>query len=149
VNPNSARTCNNLARAYLTAPTALRDVAAALPLAEKAMRLTGGSASCRNTMGLAYYRAGRYCEAVEVLRPNLEHQDETLLAFDLYILAMSHHRLGEAARARDYYTWAVRWVDATVRWAQGQRSIDPAFLDELAAFRAEAEGLLEIGRKND
>ena len=58
---------------------------------------------------MAYYRAGRYREAVEVLRPNLESQADKGLAFDLYFLAMSYHRLGETARARDYYDWAVRW----------------------------------------
>ena len=71
----------------------------------------------RNTLGVAYYRAGRYREAVEVLRPNLEKQEDRGLAYDLYFLAMSHHRLGEAARARDYYDWAVRW-------AQVQRDLD-------------------------
>ena len=64
----------------------------------------------RNTLGVAYYRAGRYREAVDVLRPNLESQDDRSLAFDLYFLAMSHHCLGEAARARDYFDWAVRWT---------------------------------------
>ena len=30
----------------------------------------------RNTLGVAYYRAGRYREAVEVLRPNLDEQED-------------------------------------------------------------------------
>ena len=55
---------------------------------------------------------------------------------------MSHHRLGEAARARDYYDWAVRWV-------QVQRDLKPEHLEELTAFRAEAEELLGIDRKKD
>ena len=75
---------------------------AALPLAEKAVRLARRSAVYRNTLGVAYYRAGRYREAAEVLRPNLGTQEDKDLALDLYFLAMSHHRLGEAARARDY-----------------------------------------------
>src|SRR5262249_34337379 len=70
-DPDSAPACNSLAWVYLTAPEALRDVAAALPLAENAVRLESGSAFFRNTLGVAYYRAGRYREAVEVLRPNL------------------------------------------------------------------------------
>ena len=41
-DPDSAQACNNLAWAYLTAPEALRDVEAALPLAEKAVRLARG-----------------------------------------------------------------------------------------------------------
>ena len=141
-DPDSAQACNNLAWAYLVAPEALRDVAAALPLAEKAARLAAGNAAYRNTLGLAYYRAGRYREAVDVLRPNLAGQSDRSLAYDLYVLAMSHHRLGEVARARDYYDWAVRWVPA-------QRDIDAVRLADLAVFRAEAEELLGIGRSDD
>ena len=136
-NPESAVVCNNLAWAYLAAPEALRDVKAAVPLAEKASRLAPENAVCRNTLGVAYYRAGRYREAVETLRPNLESQVEGSLAYDLYFLAMSHHRLGETARARDYYDWAVRWT-AT------QQGLSAVHAKELKMFRAEVEELLGI-----
>src|SRR5262249_49777398 len=121
--PNAALTCNNLAWAYLTAPEALRDVPAALPLAAKAVQLAPKSAEFRNTLGVAYYRAGRYREAVEVLRPNVEKEDDRFLAYDLYFLAMIYHRLGETARARDYYDWAVRWVSM-------QQDLKPDILEE-------------------
>jgi uncharacterized protein HemY len=118
----------------------LRDVKAALPLAEKAVRLAARNALYRNTLGMAYYRAGRYREAVETLRPNLDKQDDIGLAFDLYFLAMSHHRLGETARARDYYDWAARWTRA-------QPGRSAAHREELTAFRSEAEELLGIEKK--
>ncbi len=124
------------------APPALRDVDAAVPLAEKAVRLAPSNAIYRNTLGVAYYRAGRCREAVEVLRPNVDKQADKLLAHDLYFLAMSHHRLGETARARDCYDWAVRWVSM-------QRDLPPENLEELTAFRAEAEEQLGIDRKKD
>jgi tetratricopeptide (TPR) repeat protein len=139
-DPDNPKACNGLAWAYLTAPEALRDVKAALPLAEKAVRLSAGSAVYRNTLGVAYYRAGRYREAVEMLRPNLDSQEDWALASDLYFLAMSHHRLGETARARDYYDWAVRWTRA-------QRGLSAGQLEELTGFRAEAEELLGIEKK--
>jgi WD40 repeat protein len=140
VKPNSAEACDGLAWAYLTAPVELRDVKAALPLAEKAVRLAAGNTNYLNTLGVAYYRAGLYREAVELLRANLEKQEDRVLAIDLYFLAMSQHRLGEAARARDYFDWAVRW--ACVR-------PPPAGDDEeeLTAFRAEAEEVLAIKKK--
>ena len=141
-NPDSAQACNALAWAYLTAPEELRNLEAALALAEKAARLDPGNANSRNTLGVAYYRAARYREAAEVLRPNLQRQDDGGLSVDLYFLAMSHHRLGEAARARDYYDWAVRW-------AKVQRGLAAKALEELTAFRAEAEELLAIDRKKD
>jgi serine/threonine protein kinase/WD40 repeat protein len=136
-NPNASWTCNNLAWAYLLAPEALRDVKAAVPLAEKAARQDSTNTVYRNTLGVAYYRVGRYREAVEVLRPNVEKEADWALAYDLYFLAMSHHRLGEKARARDYYDWAVRWVSL-------QKDLTPGRLAEFAALRAEAEELLEI-----
>jgi WD40 repeat protein/serine/threonine protein kinase len=136
--PGSALSCNNLAWAYLTAPESLCDVKAALPLAEKAVRLAPGNANYRNTLGVAYYRAGRYREAVAILRSNLAHQQDSALAWDLYFLAMSLHRLGEAARARDYYDWAFRWT-ASWRLSAGRR-------EELSFFRAEAERVLGIDR---
>lgn len=134
-NPGSPAACDTLAWAYLTAPDRLRDVTAAVPLAEKADRLEPGSAIYRNTLGLAYYRTGRYADAVRTLRPNLGGQGDEALAHDLYVLAMSHHRLGEPARARDYYDWAVRWANA-------QRDLPDGYAEELAAFRAEAAELL-------
>jgi serine/threonine protein kinase/WD40 repeat protein len=139
-NPDNASACNNLAWVYLTGPTELRDVPAALPLAENAVRLAGGSANYRNTLGVAYYRSGRYRETVATLRAKLDKQADQTLAFDLYFLAMSHQRLGEAARARDYFDWAVRWTGA-------QPSLAGAYVEQLAAIRAEAEELLGTDKK--
>jgi hypothetical protein len=141
-NPNAAAACNALAWTYLTAPEALRDLPAALSLAEKTVQLAPKPAIYRNTLGVAYYRAGRYREAVEALRPNLETEDESALAYDLYFLAMSHHRLGETARARDYYDLAVRWVSLP-------RDLKPEQREELTSFRSEAADLLRIERKKD
>jgi serine/threonine protein kinase/WD40 repeat protein len=135
--PEDARACNNLAWAYLTAPEPLRDGKAAVLLAEKAVRKEPRNPTYCNTLGLAYYRTGQYRQAVEILRPNLQSQEASALPYDLYILAMSCHRLGETERARDYYTWAVRGSDA-------QKGTSPAQVDELSALRAEAEGLLGL-----
>jgi hypothetical protein len=134
-NPHAAWACNDLAWAYLAAPEPLRDVKAALALAEKAVGLASTTPIYRNTLGVAYYRAGRYREAVEVLRPNVEKEEEWALAYDLYFLAMSYHRLGETARAHDYYDWAVRWVSLRRDPKPGQR-------EELTVIRADAEELL-------
>jgi WD40 repeat protein len=136
-NPNSALACNNLAWTYLTAPGALCDVKAAVPLAEKAVRLDPRAAALRNTLGLAYYRAGRYREAVDLLQPNIRSEGPNWLPFDLFLLAMSYYRLGETTRARDYYDWAVRWIERDLHLGAVQQQ-------ELTAFRAETEQLLGI-----
>jgi serine/threonine protein kinase/WD40 repeat protein len=138
--PDNPMAYNNLAWAYLTAPEPLRDVKTGLSLAEKAARLEPGNALIRNTLGLAYYRAGRFREAVKTLRLNLDRQDDSGLAWDHFFLAMSYQRLGETTRARDYYDWAVRW-------AKAQRNLSAADVEDLAVFRAEAEKLLVIEQK--
>jgi predicted enzyme related to lactoylglutathione lyase len=55
------------------------------------------------------------------------------LAYDLYFLAMTHHQLGEAARARQFYDLAVRWSVAH------PDNVSPM---ELTAIQAEAAELL-------
>jgi WD40 repeat protein len=140
-NPNSPVACNDLAWTYLNAPEALRGWKAALPLAQKAVQLDP-SPMFRNTLGLAYYRNSRYREAVEALQANLKDQVDWALAYDLYFLAMSHHQLGDSAKARQFYDLAVRWSGAH------QESLRP-FVEELTAFHAEAAGLLGVKEKKD
>jgi serine/threonine protein kinase/WD40 repeat protein len=140
-SPDRAQICNNLAWALATAPESLRSVEEAVTLAETAVRLNPEKPTYRNTLGVAYYRAGRYRDAVQTLEPNLQAQQDWGLAFDLYFLAMSHHRLGEPARARDYYELAVRWSQT-----QQTRSAEDA--EELSMFRAEAEQVLEVRQQS-
>jgi hypothetical protein len=136
-NPDHPETCNRLAWLYLTAPEPLRDAQAALPLAEKAVRLAPGNELYGNTLGVAYFRAGRYHDAEEALRANLAVHGDTGLAFDLYFLAMCYHQLGATARALDHFNWAVRWTRA-------DRGLSPANREELELFRAEAEAVLGV-----
>jgi serine/threonine protein kinase/WD40 repeat protein len=147
-SPDSAVDCNNLAWTLLTAPESLRQAQTAVCLAEKALRLAPGDANFRNTLGLAYYRAGRYRDAVQLIRPNLRSQSDKTMPYDLYFLAMSLHRLGETARARDHF-------DSAVRWTQMQHGLHGVPLDEpegnegLAAFRAEAAHVLGLDREKN
>jgi uncharacterized protein HemY len=110
---------------------------AALPLAEKAIQLMPNHPVLRNTLGVVYYRVGKYREAIDTLRANLETQEDSGLAADLYFLAMSHHRLGETERARDYFDWAVRWRKV-------KRDLPPSVAEELALFQAEAAATLGV-----
>ena len=133
--PESPGACNNLAWAYLTALEHLRDPSRALDLALKASRLAPDDLTIRNTLGVAYYRCGRYREAADTLRANLSGQSETSLPWDLYFLAMCHQRLGEAPLARTYFDWAER-----SNTMNDQLQIKE--LEEMAALRAEAKKLL-------
>src|SRR5262249_24547467 len=123
-NPKDAVACNNLAWLYVTAPEPLRDPKQALPLAQKAVKLAPENPVYRNTLGLAYYRAGRYRQAVDTLQPNLKRQEDHFLVFDLYFLAMSLQQLGETAKAQEHFDWAVRW-------SRVQKNLSPQHVEEL------------------
>jgi uncharacterized protein HemY len=113
----------------------LRDTAKALAMAEKAMRIEPESVAHRNTLGLAYYRAGRYKDATDVLRSNVESQDDRFLVYDLCFLAMSYQRLGETSRAREYRSLALRC-------SHYQKVPSPEDHHELAAILREMEATL-------
>ena len=135
--PENVLACNNLAWVYATGVESVRDVKAALPLAEKAVRSAPTNAVFRNTLGVIYYRTGRYREAVTLLRANLDSNQDWALACDLYFLAMSHQQLGESAKAKEYYDWAIRWPRSDPRYTAD-------YLEELARFRDEASERLGV-----
>src|SRR5262249_12053149 len=89
-----------------------------------------------NTLGIALYRNGQFAEAVPFLEQSLKASNGTSDAFDLFFLALCHHRLGDAAKARDCRARAQRWFD--------QKRPNPPrnWVEELTAFRAEAEAVI-------
>jgi tetratricopeptide (TPR) repeat protein len=134
----AARQCNNLAwLGYLTGPENQRDPKRGLALALKAAKLESDRWEWLNTLGVAYYRAGDYPKAVETLQRSLDQNREMGAAFDLFFLAMCHHRLGEAKKSREEYDEAVRWF-ATHKG----KLPDPSWQRELDEFQAEAKAVL-------
>jgi tetratricopeptide (TPR) repeat protein len=131
-----ATLCNNLAWALVTEPEKRRDPLAALPLIQKAVALAPGSATYWNTLGVVYYRLGRDGQAVEALERSLSLGRGDFAAFDLYVLALCHARLGQADKARDCYDRAAQWV----REQHGK--LDAKQQAELDAFHVEAEAVL-------
>ena len=81
--------------------------------------------------GVVQYRNGLCKEAAATLEKSNGQFD----AFDLFFLAMCHHRLGNPVKARDGYTRAVKW------WRE-QKDLSAPHAEELKAFQAEAEALL-------
>jgi tetratricopeptide (TPR) repeat protein len=108
----------------------------ALALARKAVELAPGDVLYRNTLGVLEYRLGRWRDAAAILEENLK-SDTDYAAFDLFFLAMAYQQLGEAARARAAYDRAVRWYE------EKKGTLPAEQLQELSAFRAEAEALLK------
>jgi tetratricopeptide (TPR) repeat protein len=130
-----ASVCNNLAWLYLTGPQELRDPNKALPLAQKAVRIVPENSLYRNTLGVVYYRLGQWDAAVETLQHSLQNSKNE--AHDLFFLAMSYQQLGEATKARDCYERALRW------WKAQGPLMPSDDVEELSAFRAEADALLK------
>jgi WD40 repeat protein/Flp pilus assembly protein TadD len=124
---------NELAWIYVTGPSRLRDAEKALPLALKAVDLAPKEWTYQNTLGVVYYRLGKYGKAIETLQNNL--QNSKFHAHDLFFLAMSYQQLGDSAKARDCY-------DRANRWWKSQAEMSPNLTEELTAFRDEAEMLL-------
>jgi tetratricopeptide (TPR) repeat protein len=133
--PEFASTHNNLAWLLVTGPEPLRNATEAVEHARQAVRLAPGEQVSLNTLGVAHYRAGKYAEAIVTLEKSLAAGKGQFDAFDLFFLAMAHHRLGHRALARGCFDRAVRWVGE-------QKNLPAQYVKELAAFRAEAEAAL-------
>jgi tetratricopeptide (TPR) repeat protein len=105
--------------------------------AEAACRLAPNDADYLNTLGVAYYRMEKYVEAVAALEKSLSgHAPMGLDALDLYVLALCHYRLGNAAKARECFECA---KDSQQRNAARLTGVN----SWLQQFRREAERMLE------
>jgi tetratricopeptide (TPR) repeat protein len=132
--PASAYGLNERAWRLVAGSLAERDLPRGLALAQKAVAAAPDNPLYRNTLGVALYRAGRPGEAVPALEKSLAARPGRANAFDLYYLALCHHALGDAAKARDCFERAVQWrKTATPR---------PHQVQELDALHAEAADAL-------
>jgi tetratricopeptide (TPR) repeat protein len=108
-----------------------RDAHGAVAMAERATTEAGEVGSYWNTLGVARYYAGDERGAVEALERSISLGPPGGTAFDLLILAMARHRLGEVTVAREAYARGVAWAD---RHQPGHPG--------LARFRIEARDLI-------
>ena len=132
-----ATTLNNQAWQLVTGAEKLRDPARALTLIQQALQREPNNAHYLNTLGVVQYRNGQYSEAVITLEKSLAMSKGESDAFDLFFLAMCHAKLGDNARAKECFNRAVRWMEA-------KKNLDAAHAQELKAFRAEAEEVLQL-----
>jgi tetratricopeptide (TPR) repeat protein len=135
--PRVPMALNNRAWTYATGAIDQRDPERAVALARRAVALARGEQISLNTLGVALYRAGDYVESISVLAQSLAAGKGEYDAFDLFFLAMGHHRLGHADRARASFDRAVRW------WGE-HKNLSAQYVRELTKFRAEAEAVLGL-----
>ena len=105
--------------------------------ARQAVALEDYQATYHNTLGVALYRMGQFAEAVPVLERSLREGKGQVDAFDLFFLAMCHHRLGDAVKAKDYRARASGWFTEH----KSQLTV-PGWVEELTAFQAECDVVL-------
>ncbi len=132
---NLDQVVNNLAWALATGPERQRDPELSARLAGFAVALAPGKQINLNTLSFALYRAGKLAEAITILEKSRAAGNGQFDAFDLFFLAMAHHRLGHRTEARGCFERAVRWVGE-------QKTLPAQYAKELTMFRAEADAVL-------
>jgi tetratricopeptide (TPR) repeat protein len=135
VREHLAQDSNNLAWSLVAEHGSRGDMDRALALSARAVELAPDSTTYLNTRGVVLYRAGRFAEAVPVLEKSLAAGKGQFDGFDLYFLAMAHHRLGHRAEAR-------HCLDRAIEWIARRPPLLANAAGELAAFRTEAESVL-------
>jgi WD40 repeat protein/tetratricopeptide (TPR) repeat protein len=136
LEPGNAAACHDLARLYLTGPPWLRDPGKALPLARNAVELAPKQTTYRTTLGMAYYRLGRYALGVATLEQGLNARPGETAALDLLVLALCYARLDQLTKARDCYDRAINDI------RKRQSKLPAKAREELQEFRAEADTVL-------
>jgi tetratricopeptide (TPR) repeat protein len=133
-----AHRCNEYAWDAVRPAAQTGPPASVMRLVKKAVELEPYNFMYQNTLGVALYRAGQYQDASRLLEANLSRSGQ-YVAFDLYFLAMSQHRLGDPDKARATFDRANAAVAAETGLSADDRK-------ELSAFRAEAETVLGLGQ---
>jgi serine/threonine protein kinase/WD40 repeat protein/tetratricopeptide (TPR) repeat protein len=134
IDPDHAMAQNNLAWLLLTGPRELRDAKEALAHARAAVA-RDEQQTYLNTLGVALYRNDQYAEAVPMLEKSLAAGKGQSDAYDLFPLAMCHATLGDPVKAKDCF-------DRAVKWMEGRKQLQSREVEELQAFRTEAEEVL-------
>jgi WD40 repeat protein/tetratricopeptide (TPR) repeat protein len=133
LNPDAAAAHNNLAWFLAASPDPkLCDPAQAVEAARKAVELAPQNSGHRNTLGVAYYRAGDWKASLAALEKSMELGIGGN-PFDWFFLAMAHWKLGHKDEARAWYDKAAAWDAKNLPQDQNE---------ELLRFRAEAAALL-------
>ncbi len=126
---------NNQARRLVTGPARERDPARALELVGRALECQPDNPLFLNTLGLAQYRNAEYGAAAATLGKSRAAGRGEWDGSGLFCLALCHARLQDLVQAREYF-------DQAVKWCESRKGLSPQQIEELKAFRAEAEQVL-------
>ena len=131
----TAAQLNKEAWRLVTAPVDQRNPTRALQLVQEALKQQPANRNYLNTLGVVQYRCEQYTAAVTTLEKSLAASKGRSDGYDLFFLAMCHAKLGDPDKARDSF-------DRAAKWREGRKGLSAQQVQELAAFRAEAEVVL-------
>lgn len=135
-NPDSPQLANELAWRLVSGPAELQDAERAAALMDGVSKTSTLNVNSRNTKAIAYYRLGKYAEAIDLLRENVATQEDVYLPYDLYFLAMCYWKTGNEAEARVTLEWSERMMRL-------KPQMDIESQNELKRFRAEAKAMIQ------
>jgi tetratricopeptide (TPR) repeat protein len=131
---------NRCAWKCATDPASPHERRQALVLAQRAVQLAPDLYELRTTLGVVCYRLGKIREALHQMEPDWIASEEKVIPLRNFFLAMCHQRLGDPAKARNYYDRGVIWLHEA-----GWLSL--AHVKELQDVRREAAQILQINGK--
>ena len=110
-------------------------------LAEQLQKSNPDSAAPLEFLGAALFRAGDYAEAVKRLNAAVDKQPQDATVWTQLFLAMSHHQLGDAAKANDW----LQKADAQMAKREQDKNAIPNWQERLREkqLRQEAEEVLK------
>jgi tetratricopeptide (TPR) repeat protein/WD40 repeat protein len=120
-----------------------------LALAQQVVTTAGGNARSRQFLGLAQYRAGQYQAAAETLTNATDRSDSWQHDVACWsVVAMAHHRLGNAEQARKWLARANWYLDLLQRnglqiQAFGLRNVTIGEYATAILAHREAQALIE------
>ena len=135
IAPDYAEAHNSLAWLLATGPKEVRSPAEALREAQRAIDLATDQPLYQNTLGVALYRNDNFAEAIQSLEKSLASGHSDFAAYDLFFLAMCHHRRGDADKAKDCRERAAKW------FAEHRANLPPEQIEELKQFETEADNV--------
>ncbi|HVK07341.1 MAG TPA: tetratricopeptide repeat protein, partial [Gemmataceae bacterium] len=137
IKPDQPAALRDLAWIYLNGPDRLRDHREGLALAERAVALTAKpGAHALTVLGVAHYRSENYSRAIDALNRADAVRGGMATSTGQLFLAMCHHRLGQADRARACY-------DRALDLQKAQKKPTAAQAAQFKALRAEARTVLD------
>jgi serine/threonine protein kinase/WD40 repeat protein len=135
VRESLAALCMADIRVILREPRPLRELERAVSLGRRAVELVPEAGACWNALGEGLLRVRRYHEAIATQERSLKTGHWRLDGLAFFILAISQHRVGDCAKARENF-------DRGVRWLRAERGINLGWKRWIGLYESEAIAVL-------